>query len=294
MRRSAVAKGWAGMGGLEKVAFVIYPEDVGGVGRLCVCGAAPPGKILQATKADIEQESWEDRMAALSMEYGQVLSANMKVEVLCALLPKDLQEKVLDECAVNWDETPETEGGVLFTKIRGQIKNMPVEVTSTTRRRSSEEAYMQFMGKGGKKGTGKGLHGHCCCGKGKGKGKGWSKGNYGKGYGEDGYYHKGEQGKGGMQRACFGCGSAEHLLKDCPKKPQIRNVVDEAPRCSLSGACRNPDEGQRVRFCARSCEKGNSGPQGEESLHGVGGGRGGLRGVRVRRGDAHQDGHGLG
>ena len=43
-----------------------------------------------------------------------------------------------------------------------------------------------------------------------------------KGFGKDGWYKgKGDYGKGGlvMQRACFGCGSTEHLLKDCPKNP---------------------------------------------------------------------------
>ena len=101
------------MAGLEKVDFVVKPEDLGfgyqGDFR-CAC----PGKIQQATKADHEVDSWEDRMAKLSTEYGQILSAKMKVAVLYTMLLKDLQEKVLDECAVNWDETPEAEAGVLF------------------------------------------------------------------------------------------------------------------------------------------------------------------------------------
>ena len=69
----------------------------------------------------------------------------------------------------------------------------------------SEEAYVQFIGKGSKNGTGKGFQG-CCfffsgefghsqwdCGKGKSKGRGWSKreGVYGKGCGRDGYNGKG-------------------------------------------------------------------------------------------------------
>ena len=40
-------------------------------------------------------------MAKLSAEYGEVISAKMKVAVLYAMLPKDLQERVHDKCAVN-------------------------------------------------------------------------------------------------------------------------------------------------------------------------------------------------
>ena len=38
------------------------------------------------------------------------------------MLRKGLQEKVLDWCAVNWDETPEAEAGLLFTEKKGQVK----------------------------------------------------------------------------------------------------------------------------------------------------------------------------
>ena len=93
-------------------------------GMKAISAVLAPGKIQQATKADHEVDSWEDRMAKVSTEYGQILSAKMKVAALYTMLPKDLQEKVLDECAVNWDETPEAETGVLFTKIKGHIKNI--------------------------------------------------------------------------------------------------------------------------------------------------------------------------
>ena len=94
MRRSAVADGW--VVGLENADFVIEPEDVG-FGHEGDFGGACPWKDQQATKADHELESWEDRKATLSAEYRQVLLAKMKVTVLHAVLPKDLPEKVLDE-----------------------------------------------------------------------------------------------------------------------------------------------------------------------------------------------------
>ena len=127
MRQSAVAKGldvWLG-----NVGFVVKPEDVGfgyqGDFR-CACpwedSAGNQGRPRSG-------QLGEDRMANLSTEYGQVLSAKMKVAVLYTMLPKDLQETVLDECAVNWDETPEAEAGVLFTKIKGHIKNIRREMS---------------------------------------------------------------------------------------------------------------------------------------------------------------------
>jgi hypothetical protein len=107
--------------------------------------------------------------------------------------------------------------------------------------------YVNFIGKG--KGKGKcwncGEPGHraaeCLKGKGKGKavqmskgGKDSGKGNYGKGS----YYDSGkgyDLGKGGGKtwaspptRACFGCGSTAHILRDCPNRmTQVQEVREE-------------------------------------------------------------------
>jgi hypothetical protein len=69
----------------------------------------------------------------------------------------------------------------------------------------------------------------------KGYAKGYSKdGGFkgqGKGYGKDVWYAgKGDFGKGGaaMPRACFGCGSTEHILRDCPKNPaKVQQVTEQ-------------------------------------------------------------------
>lgn len=83
-----------------------------------------PGRIAKAAKADSELDLWEDRMAKLSSEYGQNLSDKVNVAVLYSMLPKDLQERLLDECAVSWDETPEQEAGVLLARIKSPIRNI--------------------------------------------------------------------------------------------------------------------------------------------------------------------------
>ena len=83
-----------------------------------------PGKITNAPKADSMIDAWEDKMAKLSAEYGEVISAKMKVAVLYAMLPKDLQERVLHKCAVNWDGAKELEAAVIYGKVKEEVKNI--------------------------------------------------------------------------------------------------------------------------------------------------------------------------
>ena len=112
-----------------------------------------------------------------------------------------------------------------------------------------QESSIQYIGKGDGKSKGKGsFQGNCflCgefghpqaeCRKGKGKGKGFGKnGRYGRGRGND-------FGKGGptLQRACFGCGATDHLLKDCPKNPNKIQLVqqEEEPEILFIGSVRD-------------------------------------------------------
>lgn len=191
---NAMVRRCQGLGWLawKKLTSSLNPRTLAS-GIKAISAALSPGKITQAARADNEIDLWEDRMVKLQTEYGQDVSFKMKVAVLYSMLPKDLQERVLDECAVNWDETPEKEAGVLFSKIKNQIKNIaksrremsgpkPMEVDAVmdwadwsdwnqseeTEERDQEkeeeqdEAYVQYIGKGGKKGgKGKGFQGSC-------------------------------------------------------------------------------------------------------------------------------------
>lgn len=53
-----------------------------------------------------------------------MLTAKVKVAVLYAVLPKDLQERVLGECALNWGETPEQHARQLLARIKIHVKNI--------------------------------------------------------------------------------------------------------------------------------------------------------------------------
>eukprot|EP00974_Lingulodinium_polyedra_P069650 6741598-Lingulodinium_polyedra.AAC.1 len=48
----------------------------------------------------------------------------MKVAVLYSMLPKDLQEKVLDKCAVNWDGAKQGDAAIIYNKVKEEVKNI--------------------------------------------------------------------------------------------------------------------------------------------------------------------------
>ena len=81
-----------------------------------------PGRISNAAKADQAIDVWEERMAKLSAEYGETVSAKVKVAVLYATLPKDFQEKVLDKCGWNLHGVKDPEALNIYCKLRRRSK----------------------------------------------------------------------------------------------------------------------------------------------------------------------------
>jgi hypothetical protein len=195
MVRRCQGQGWLAW---KKLTASLNPRTLAS-GIKKISAVLSPGKVTQAAKADLEIEQWEDAMTRLNIEYDQEISAKMKVAVLYSMLPKELQEKVLDECSVNWDGTSETMAAEKFNKIKNNVKNLaksrremmgpkPMEVDRVKAcwgdyaedewdtcwdkvglpkdehnhdGEDEEHAFVQYVGaKGGKKG-GKGFQGNC-------------------------------------------------------------------------------------------------------------------------------------
>jgi hypothetical protein len=264
-------QGRCGLLAWKKLCTTLNPRTLASGVKL-ISQVINPAKIVDARKADVAIEMWDDKLVKLSTEYGEKLSDKLKVAVLYGMLPKDLQERALDKCAINWDQTKEGDATLILTKIKEEVKNVaksrrdmvtprPMEVDNIQaewygwgpsqdwheEQAPSEEGQegtefdINYVGKGAKgKGKGKcwtcGETGHRAaeCPKGKGKastwqgknGGGWYKGGY-KGDGKGGK-GEGKAGKGGwtnpMPRACFGCGSTAHMLRDCPNNKTAHDI----------------------------------------------------------------------
>jgi hypothetical protein len=195
---NAVVRRSLGMGWLawKRLVSSLNPRTLAS-GIKAISGVLNPAKITNAAKADAMLDEWDDKLAKLRTEYSQDLTSKMKVAVLYSMLPKDLQERVLDACSVAWDGTTEGDATELYAKVKAQVKNFakarrelqgpkPMEVDMVTNKwadwspddwpdqwgkpeheetnsqEDKDEAYVQFVGKGyGKKGGGKGFQGHC-------------------------------------------------------------------------------------------------------------------------------------
>ena len=299
-----------GLWAWKRLSTTLNPRTLAS-GVKCISQVLAPTKITNASKADIAIEAWEDKVTKLGIEYGEEISAKMKVAVLYAMLPKDLQEKVLDKCAVNWDGAKEDEAASIYTSVREEVKNIaksrrdmtmpkPMEVDrvradwvwwsggwndededkneNKEQELDREEKDINFVGKGKSKGKGKGEcwtcgevgHRAAECPRGWG-GKTYSKGGSndkggwkGKGgwNGKDGWSGKGgdyKTGKGGwaypMVKACFGCGSTAHLMRDCPNKEgqRVQQVETEGPEVLYIGHTDVIDEGP-WRLVDESCK----------------------------------------
>ena len=80
-----------------------------------------PPKITDARKADMAIEVWDDRLVKLHAEYGEKITSKLQVAVLYSMLPKDLQEKTLDKCAVTWGKTKENDAeGIIIRADQGR------------------------------------------------------------------------------------------------------------------------------------------------------------------------------
>ena len=83
-----------------------------------------PPKVQDPKKVDMAIDIWEDKVAKLSVEYGETLSNKVKVATLYGMLPKDLQERVLDRCAISWDSAKEEDAAMILARLKEEVKNI--------------------------------------------------------------------------------------------------------------------------------------------------------------------------
>ncbi len=64
-------------------------------GVTSISQALNPPKIMDAKKADMPIEVWEDKLVKITAEYGETLSNKVKVPVLCSMFPRIFRRESL-------------------------------------------------------------------------------------------------------------------------------------------------------------------------------------------------------
>ena len=204
-----------------------------------------PGDVKDVKGVIKGVEEWERRSAELGQEYGENLSAPLKLAVFVGMLPKELQDEVYREIGLE-SKVDEERYRRVRDRIMGIAQNRidqeiptPMDIGNVGKEEEGygwgeeEELEVDYVGYGsschrcggkghfarecgtpkgkgkGEKGKGKGDFG----GKGKGKGEwGWKGGKDSKGKG------KGDPGKGkggGKGPVCWTCGKTGHKSDTC-------------------------------------------------------------------------------
>ena len=137
VRRS---RGENGLLAWRKLASNANPKTLAS-GLKCVNSVHNPPRIAEVRQMDICIEEWEARLGKLNLEYGEVLTSKVRLPLLYGMLPREVQEKVLDRCRIQWsslrdDDVTRTVQSVIkefkeLAKARGdQCVPTPMDVSA--------------------------------------------------------------------------------------------------------------------------------------------------------------------
>ena len=92
-------------------------------GLKCINAAHNP-KIVDVKTLDAQVEEWEAKLDRLSVEYGEAVSAKVRLAILYGMLPREIQEKVLDRCRIQWSSLRETDVANTVQSVLEEVKEI--------------------------------------------------------------------------------------------------------------------------------------------------------------------------
>ena len=66
-----------------------------------------PPRIADVCHIDVGVEEWQSKLEKLAAECGETLSSKVKLAVLYGMVPREVQEKLLDKCRIQWSTVQE-------------------------------------------------------------------------------------------------------------------------------------------------------------------------------------------
>jgi hypothetical protein len=212
-----------------------------------------PGQVKGAYEVEAAIAKWKTKVKTLEKEFGETIGENMKIAIITAMLPTNVQDYVFQTVSADTDFDSIMAKILVWVSNRVAMEGVPMDVGEVGDDWWSEDWEVDAVGAWTKchscegyghiardcphkKGKGKGKDHHYGKGYGykgydKGHGKGYSSKGHEKGYSYDKGYGKGYSSKGydkgggksgkGYQGTCWKCGVVGHKALECTKQVQI-------------------------------------------------------------------------
>ena len=98
VRRSRNANGLLAW---KRLSASLNPKTLAS-GLKCINAAHNPPRIVDVRQIDVQVEEWQGRLENLATEYGETISSKVKLAILYGMMPREVQERLLDKCRAPW------------------------------------------------------------------------------------------------------------------------------------------------------------------------------------------------
>ena len=79
---------------------------------------------MDVRQIDICVDEWQCKLQKLAAEYGETLSSRVKLAILYGMLPREVQEKLLDKCRIQWSQMREEDVSRTVAVVLEEVKDI--------------------------------------------------------------------------------------------------------------------------------------------------------------------------
>ena len=120
VRRSRNANGLLAW---KRLSASLNPKTLAS-GLKCINAAHNPPRILDVRQIDIQVEEWQSKLEKLAAEYGETISSRVKLAILYRMMPREVQEKLLDKCRVQWSTVKDDDVTRTVVAVLEEVKEL--------------------------------------------------------------------------------------------------------------------------------------------------------------------------
>ena len=75
-------------------------------------------------------EEWQGRLEKLATEYGETISSKVKLAILYGMMPREVQERLLDKCRGQWSTMKDDDIARTVVAVLEEVRSWPSRAES--------------------------------------------------------------------------------------------------------------------------------------------------------------------